>query len=258
MHAQEDRHGMIGTWSLAVETSGRIGSVALGRGLEVVEARSFSTGLRHAVELLPVAQAIVKSHSISPRDVARICVSAGPGSFTGLRIGVTFARGMALAGGTRIVRVPTLDVLAQNALATPAPPAEVAVILDAKRGRIFAARYALDRGFYAQIEAPAEHDPAAFLAGLPAESALLGEGIAYHREAVDACGRLVLPDDLNRARAEVVHRLGVEKAEQGAFDDAAAVIPIYVRRPEAEEVWERRHHRDRGDRQGPRSRSLED
>jgi tRNA threonylcarbamoyladenosine biosynthesis protein TsaB len=226
--------------ALAIETSGRIGSVALGRGPRVLEARAFSTTLRHAVELLPTVDALCREHAVRPDDVAAVHVSGGPGSFTGLRIGITFARTLALATGARIVRVPTLDVIAQNALAVDPRPPFVVVVLDAKRRRIFSAPFALRQDAYVCMQEPAEVDPESFFAALPPGCHAVGEGIAYHQAAVDSAGLPVLPEALTRARAEVVYHLGRSRAVAGGFDDARGVVPIYIRRPEAEEVWERR------------------
>ncbi len=227
--------------ALAIETSGRIGSVAIGRGPRVLESRAFSTTLRHAVELLPTVDALCRDHQVRPDEVATVYVSGGPGSFTGLRIGITFARSLALATGARIVRVPTLDVIAQNALALDPRPPRVVVVLDAKRHHVYSAPFALEQDAYVCTQEPAELDPESFFATLPRDCHAVGEGIAYHQAAVDSAGLAVLPVELNHARAEVVYRLGHARVSAGAFDDARGVVPIYIRRPEAEEVWERRH-----------------
>jgi tRNA threonylcarbamoyladenosine biosynthesis protein TsaB len=228
-------------WDLAIETSGRIGSVALGRGPSVLEARTFSARVQHAVELLPSIDALCRAHRVPARSIAEVYVSGGPGSFTGLRIGISFARGMALAAGSRLVRIPTLEVVAQNALDVPEPPSSVAVVLDAKRSRVFAAAFSLQDGRYVAGTTPAERDPDEFFATLPAPCAALGEGVAYHREAVERANLNILPPELNRARAETVYRLGYDQARAGRCDAPSNLIPLYIRRPEAEEVWERRH-----------------
>ncbi|MBN1514146.1 MAG: tRNA (adenosine(37)-N6)-threonylcarbamoyltransferase complex dimerization subunit type 1 TsaB [Phycisphaerae bacterium] len=227
-------------WNLAIETSGRVGSVALGRGPDVLEVRTFTTTLRHAVELLPTIDETCRTHAVPGRSITQVYVSGGPGSFTGLRIGISFARGMALAAGSGMVRVPTLDVVAQNALDLPDPPPSVVVMLDAKRGNVFAAAFALHDGRYVAATSPAERRPDEFFASLPPRCAALGEGVAYHREAVARAKLHVLPEVLNRARAETVYRLGHDRAERGDFTEPAGMVPLYVRRPEAEEVWEKR------------------
>ncbi|HUU82299.1 MAG TPA: tRNA (adenosine(37)-N6)-threonylcarbamoyltransferase complex dimerization subunit type 1 TsaB, partial [Phycisphaerae bacterium] len=175
--------------------------------------------------------------------LTEVYVSGGPGSFTGLRLGITVARMLVWAGHGRVraVRVPTLEVIAQNCLETPKPPKDLVVLLDAKRGRVYAATFTLDQARYRRVTEPAERKVAELASTLPDRCAAVGEGIAYHRTAVDRARLTVLPEELNRPRAEVVHALGFARAAAGDFDGPAALVPIYVRRPEAEEVWERRH-----------------
>lgn len=226
---------------LAVETSGRVGSVCVGTGSDIRHAAIFQTDLNHAVELLPTIDRLVGDAGITPADLDAVFVSGGPGSFTGLRIGITAARTISWSTGARTVRVPTLDAIAQNALLVDDPPEHVGVILDAKRKAIYAAAYRLADDAYVPIDSPAERDPDEFLAGIPRPCAVLGEGIAYHSEPVTRSGLPVLDSETYRARAEVIYRLGYARAERNNFDNANELFPIYIRRPEAEEVWERRY-----------------
>ena len=210
----------------------------------MAEAVVFPAHQRHAVELLPTVEALLGRHGVRPDQIAEVYVSGGPGSFTGLRLGITFAKMVALDGAARLVRVPTLGVIAQNALALDPPPPWVAVVLDAKRGHVFAAAFELAAEpvpAYRLAGEAAEVEPGAFLASLPRAAAVLGEGVPYHREAVAASGLVVVPDTHNVARAEVVYRLGHVRARAGRYHDPASLTPIYIRRPEAEEVYERRH-----------------
>src|SRR3954451_7626738 len=102
--------------ALALETSARSGSVALVNddGTLLAEEQ-FPHDLKHAAALISILDALTKRHAWSPRDVREIYVSAGPGSFTGLRVGITAAKTLALALDARVVAVPTTDVLARNA-----------------------------------------------------------------------------------------------------------------------------------------------
>jgi tRNA threonylcarbamoyladenosine biosynthesis protein TsaB len=245
-------------YALAFETSCAVGSVALGRGAEVLEMRKFGAPRAHAVEFLPTIDAMCRRHKVRPGQVGRVYVSSGPGSFTGLRIGVTAARMFALAHGTKLVAVPTLEATAQNAAQHPTPTEEVAVVLDAKRRRVYAAAFrrediplrsksdvgaeeGLPRLRYVATCEPAEVDPAEFLATRSRECAVLGEGVLYHRDAVDASELEVLPESLYRPRAETVFLLGYERAERGEFIAPRDLTPVYIRPPEAEEVWARKH-----------------
>ena len=292
--------------------------------------QSFAEVGRHAVDFLPAVDAMCRAHGVTPADIGQVFVSAGPGSFTGLRIGITAARMIALAVGARLVGVPTLEVIAQNAADQAEPPGRVVVMIDAKRNRVYAATFV--RGEVARAKgsvanrssavgsvsnrsnvgpvsndvgpvsnrssavgsvsnrssavgpasndvgpvsnrsntrvanpseplyvpevpdailppgsvAPAvEADPARYLADCGADCAVLGEGVAVHRSAVQASGVMVLPERLYPARVRTVYRLGYARAVRGQFADPRSLVPIYVRPPEAEEKWQQRQQ-DRG------------
>src|SRR5688572_17306148 len=149
---------------VAIETSGRVGSVAVVRDGAVVADDQFPHGLQHAAQIVPIIDRLTRAQGWLPRDVDELYVSVGPGSFTGLRISVTLAKTMALATGVKLVAVPTVRVLAENA---PADARHVVIVLDAKRDQIFTARF--DRIGDAWTEAePAKLDALkAMLAGSP-------------------------------------------------------------------------------------------
>ncbi len=238
-------------YGLAFETSSLRGSVALGRGPGILTTRRFTETRRHAVDFLPAVDAMCKAHGVTPADIGQVFVSAGPGSFTGLRIGITAARMIALAVGARVVAVPTLEVIAQNAVDASDPPQRLVVILDAKRSRVYAATFVRQGPGYLpevreEILAPAvEADPGRYLADCGPHCAVLGEGVVGHRSAVEASSVRVLPETLYPARCETVYRLGYARAARGQFADPRSLVPIYVRPPEAEEKWEKRQ-RDLG------------
>lgn len=227
--------------ALAIETSGRLGSVALSRGPDLLGSAVLSAERRHAVELVPKIDELCRSHRIEPSLIGEAYVSAGPGSFTGLRVGMTVARTLAWAASARVVRIPTLDVIAQNALKLPDPPQHLVVLLDAKRNNVYAACFERNGSKYLRRTDPQEVSVAKLAERLPDGCVAMGEGVAYHREAVDRAGLSFLPEELSRARAEVVQQLGYALATAGQFDTLHQLVPIYIRRPEAEEVWDARH-----------------
>lgn len=235
-------------YGLALETSSALGGVALGRGDEVLEARELTGRRRHAVELLPAVDALCKAHAVDPPSVRRILVSSGPGSFTGLRIGITVARMIGLTSSASLIAVPTLEVIAQNALEVQAPPDRAVVVLDAKRGRVYTAAFVRRDARYVAVTTPVETDPARFLADQGAQGgscAVLGEGVLYHRAVVEASGLEILPEAVYPPRAETVYRLGVSRANAGRITDRRALVPTYVRPPEAEEKWAQRQKQGR-------------
>ena len=236
------------TSGLAFETSSALGSVALGRGDVVLEERVLSGARRHAVEFIPTIEALCKAHAVEPTSVRRIFVSSGPGSFTGLRIGVTAARMIGWASGASLVAVPTLEVIAQNALDAEVPPDRAIVVLDAKRGRVYTAVFALRANSYVALSDPVEADLGQFIKECTAGSssyAVLGEGVPYHRPAIESSGVPILPESLYPPRARTVYRLGIAYAKAGTFSDHRTLTPTYVRPPEAQEKWEQRHGKAR-------------
>ncbi|GJQ28037.1 MAG: tRNA (adenosine(37)-N6)-threonylcarbamoyltransferase complex dimerization subunit type 1 TsaB [Phycisphaerae bacterium] len=231
---------------LAIETSGRRGSVALALGEALALESAFATDAEHARDLLPTADALCRKLGSEFIDDAcqaprldHCYVSIGPGSFTGLRVAVTFARHLALAIGVKIVAVPTLDVIAENARLLTNPPDRLAVVLDAKRKQVYGALYEMRAGRYERRQGPLLTTPSELLAG--GSWSVIGEGVNYHREAIDAAGAATLDESLWWPSAAMVHRIGWSLAQAGTFTPAHELVPLYVRRPEAEELWERRH-----------------
>lgn len=133
--------------------------------------------------------------------------------------------------------IPTLDVIAQNALDADPAVDHVAVVLDAKRGNVYAAWYRRNGAVMVPQSTAADVEPFAFLSGLPADCAVLGEGVTYHRAAIERASRMILPEPLWPPRAETVYRLGYAKALAGQFVNRRDLIPIYIRPPEAEEKF---------------------
>src|SRR5271163_3350540 len=165
--------------NVALETSSRIGSVAVGAGATLLAERQFSSTMRHAVEMMPTLAELVKGQGWKPGDIQQVYVSVGPGSFTGVRIAVTAARALNQAIGCKLVAVPTVDVLAANA---PTDIENLGVILDAKRGQVYAARYNRNAsGVLERTAGPMLCDPREFVADSPRPLHLIGEGIDYHR-----------------------------------------------------------------------------
>jgi tRNA threonylcarbamoyladenosine biosynthesis protein TsaB len=223
-----------------------MGSIALGNGGEVLARRSLSAGMKHAGELHTAMQDALAEVGWPAFSLNEIHVSIGPGSFTGLRIGVTVARTFAWTNTARIVAVPTLDALACNALAVDPPPPNVAVVLDAKRSQIYTALYQYEKGGYIRTQDACLANPADFLKNSPHPLAVLGEGIDYHRPTIDTASVRVLDRELWPGRADSVYAVGLQLAERKIFTDGGDLLPLYIRRPEAEEKWEQLHPESKG------------
>lgn len=227
--------------SIAIETSCRQGSVALGLGSNLAATHSFGADLEHARELIPAVQRLFRDLGWSPDTVDHCFVSIGPGSFTGIRVAVAFARHLALATGARLYPVPTLQVIASNCLSLDEPPGRLSVILDAKRRKVYAAIFELVGETYRCVVDAHECDPNELLSRSPRSTAVVGQGIEPHRAVVEASGVKALSGSLWVPQASQVLKIGLALAARGAFVMPDALVPAYVRRPEAEEVWEKRH-----------------
>lgn len=222
---------------LAIETSGSVGGVAIAEGQRLVGERSFTEGLRHGRELMPSIRDVFDEAGWKPDDVDLIAVSVGPGSFTGLRIGVTCAKSLAFALSKAVVAVPSLDVLAENA---PTDVRFVAPILDARRESVYAALYRQgDAGRVRETDVLVD-SPEKVCALLPEGALVFGDGAERYREIFQTKRVVFGEDELTAPRAPTVARLGLALHDRGETTDPVALVPVYLRRPEAEEKWEER------------------
>ena len=227
---------------LVIETSSRTGSVGVALGPDLLRQETFAQSMRHAIELMPAARRLCQEMAWAPDSIQHIYLSIGPGSFTGLRIAISVARAMAQAIGCRLVGVSTVDVLARNA---PESVQNLVVALDAKRGQIFGARYTRTAEGMVRTAGPALVDPTALVRDTPRPMAVLGEGVDYHRAALEAgIGPAGQYTELDRClwvpQVQAVHQLARARAGRDDFDDPATMLPVYIRLAEAEEVWNRK------------------
>ncbi len=185
--------------ALAIETSGRTGSLALVENGHLVAEDQFPHGLRHAAEIVTRIDALCQAAHRAPRDLEELYVSVGPGSFTGLRIGVTLAKTLAFATGARLVAVPSVEVLARNA---PRGWQNAVIVLDAKRGQIFTARFVNRDGQLVEAEAAHLDTLTAMLERSPRPVCLIGEGIPFHERFIPpgTPGVTLTPPELWQAR----------------------------------------------------------
>ncbi len=223
---------------LAIETSSSVGSIALCDGAVLRAQRTFSHGLQNAARVLPLIDEVCRERGITAKDITDVAVSIGPGSFTGLRIGVTLAKTLAFATGAKLLAVPTLPVIASNA---PADAQWVMPILDAKRDQVYAGLYRRAGHALDEIEPPQLVHLPDLLARVPRPVVILGEGVKYHQQhligAVEKEIRIAA-EELWWPKAATVAHLALQLREQGAYADPFKLTPLYIRKPEAQERME--------------------
>ncbi|MCW3032198.1 MAG: peptidase glycoprotease [Solirubrobacterales bacterium] len=189
----------------------------------------------HATRLLAMTDELLSHAALGLEQVDRIAVGAGPGTFTGLRVGIATARGLAQSLGAELVAVSSLRALAHGAMGSQQPRALVATI-DARRGEVFAAAYSPGEGELAGARALPPGEIAALLgeAGL-AEGERpvgIGDGAVRYRAELEAAGIHVPADSApeHLLRGVAIAELGVTAPSVGYGD----VLPDYLRRPDAE------------------------
>jgi len=222
---------------LAFETSGLLGSVAL---LETAEGKVVSrveretpADQRTARSLLPTTHRLLCDHGWRPADVELIAVTTGPGSFTGLRIGVVAAKTFAYAVGAKLVGVHTLA-----ALAYPIAASRVWTILDAQRQELFVANFPADASDDFRLE-PTTSIMAIddWLRSLRSNDVVTGPPLQKLRSLITA-GVVIAPEEAWRPSAEAVGRLGLLKFDRGELISPLELVPDYFRKSAAEEKAE--------------------
>jgi tRNA threonylcarbamoyladenosine biosynthesis protein TsaB len=216
---------------LAIDTATRAASLALHDGACVRVEISWESQDYHTVELTPRISGMLDQLEATVEDLAGIAVSLGPGSFTGLRVGVAAAKGLAMSRGLKLVGVPTLDIVAQAMKDSPSP---VVAVLAAGRGRLCAAKYRLSK-MEMVAEGPAWLTTARELgADWEQTTRVCGELSAEERR--DLQKRLGKRVELaspaaSLRRAGFLAELGWAKLGTGQSDDPTTLAPIYIQTP---------------------------
>jgi tRNA threonylcarbamoyladenosine biosynthesis protein TsaB len=232
---------------LAFDTATPATTVALcGAGDRELEARDDpSPGRRpgHATRLMPLAVGLLEEAGIGWAQLDRIAVGVGPGTFTGLRIGIATARAMAQARAIPLVGVSTLQALALNAAEIDPAPGTVLAVIDARRGEVFVAAWhpgllhEANGVLRARVAAPDA------LADLTAEMSLpilaLGDGALAFREILERSGALVPEDDSELHRVTAINHCKLARRLRGEVPEL--VSPCYMRLPDAEIARRRAH-----------------
>ncbi len=237
---------------LAIETSTMLGGIALSddaAGL-IAEIR-LNVKSTHSERLMTGIDHILKQSDLNMSDMDAFAIAIGPGSFTGLRIGLSTVKGLSYATGRPIVAVPTLEAFAWN---FPFSRYPVCPLLDARRKEVYAALFKWETdGFVRLVDEtaiglksllkrfktgnPDQGDEAGLVQG---PVIFTGEGaMSYKDEIIDDMGGDVLfapPEKLVPSPANVAS-LGMKKALREEFSDPVSLVPVYLRKSEAEMKW---------------------
>lgn len=219
---------------LAFDTSSHSGSIALVRDGGVVAELTAASVSTHSEWLMASVDSLLKSADLNIKDVDLFAVATGPGSFTGLRIGVATVKGLAWSLGKRVAGVSTLEALAMNLIGSDRL---ICPVLDARKGEVYSAFYRFsDRGAERVIKEsvmpPEELFKAASGPGSPVT--FLGPGLKTYGEAIrnKVKDAIFASEDLWHIRASNVASLALKDAS--ALTDPSGLVPMYLRQSEAE------------------------
>ena len=215
---------------VAIDTATGYASLALHDGFRVRVEHTWESPRRHTVELLPRLVAALEQLDVGAEHLSAVAVSRGPGSFTGLRVGMAVAKGLALARGLPLVGVPTLDVVAAAQGRDRRP---LCAVLPAGRGLICVAIYRWRAGEWRVREGPRLTTWPALVQETVSPTLFCGEVDVAGADALATLGELavLLPAAARLRRAGFLAELAWHRLNRGETDDPATLAPIYLQHP---------------------------
>jgi tRNA threonylcarbamoyladenosine biosynthesis protein TsaB len=218
---------------LALESATLAGGAALLDGERLVGETTLSIALTHSERMMAVVDRLLSDCGWNPRDLEGLAVSIGPGSFTGLRVGVATMKGLALALDLPVAPVPTLDALAAT---LPFAAAPVCPLLDARKGEVYCSLYRWQGNAMARQWDYLALAPDVAAARLDGPVIVLGDGVVTCRPYLARLGDAVMeaPPARRLPSPGVVAQLGHALLSAGKGLDAEALVPLYLRPSEAE------------------------
>ncbi len=214
---------------LAIDTATRNVSLALHDGDAVIAEAMWRSADHHTVEMAPALYALLSQAKVAPTDLSALAVTLGPGSYTGLRIGMSLAKGLSLAADPPlpIIGIPTLDVVAA---AQPHIVECLCAVLQAGRGRVDAGLYRWQAGSWQAVGSPFLATWSALVERLAEPAQVAGEIDRAGRETLAVLGdRVIIASGaLGVRRASFLAELAYRRLQCGGSADPATVAPIYL------------------------------
>jgi len=217
---------------LIIETSGRAGVVALAHGSKLLAERRLDEARRHARDLAPQVAELLKEQAWTARQLNGVIVSRGPGSYTGLRVGIMSAKALAYATSCKLFGIDTFNAVA---LQVPSEVQCTDVLADAQQGRVYLQRFRCSPGALPQIITPLRITSLQeWLQARPPDCYASGPGLHVYGEAIR--DRVIDKSLWDPKPASLLH-LGLARWAAGEGDELWQVEPLYLRPSAAEEKW---------------------
>ncbi len=216
---------------LAIDTSTDMASIALVEGSQVLAELTWRCGKNHSTELLSQLTHLLNQNKLNIQSTSAIIVAKGPGSFNGLRVGISTAKGLAFSLAIPIVGISTLEVEAYQHAEAGLP---VCPIFNAGRGEIATAMYQKKRNEWCQLIAEHITTVDTLCSQIKAKTIFCGEFVPFianelrkqlkQRAIIPPCATLL-------RRASFLAELGQQRLKAGNYDNPASLQPLYLRRP---------------------------
>lgn len=219
---------------LAIETSTMLGGIAIVDDNGLISEIRLNVSVEHSERLMPEIEHLLKSSGLTINDVDAFAISSGPGSFTGLRVGMATVKGLSFASGKPVISVPTLEAMAWN---FPYSGYPVCPVLDARRNQVFMALYRWKERDFITLKEPSvvgREEFVGLIRSIVDNESVILTGNGYHFYAgIDQFlippGHQLVPSPAN------VGFLGLRLAKEQKFSDPLKLTPFYLRRSQAEE-----------------------
>ena len=212
---------------LAIDTSTAQMGLALYDGARVLAESIWTSPQHHTTELAPAVTALLKRCQLKVADLGALGVATGPGSFTALRVGLAFAKGLALARRLPLVGIPTLDVVAA---AQPVAPLPLVAVLQAGRGRLAVGWYELGPDGWQPRGDPKVETAESLARAIHSPTIVCGELFSEERQRLARKRvNIVLSSAANSVRRPaVLAELAWERWQAGRVDDLGSLAPLYL------------------------------
>lgn len=227
---------------LGIDSSGLVASAAIVSEDTVIAEFTVNNKQTHSQTLLPMIEQVVKFSGISLDELDAIAIAAGPGSFTGLRIGAATVKGLGLVTKKPVIPVPTLEGMAYQLAMTEGI---ICPMMDARRSQVYTGIFRMEQGRLVTCMEQCAMDVHELLERLkdyPEKIHFLGDGVPVYQSALEAFdGDYDLaPPHLSRQRGAAVALCGVRRFQENEVTSAAEFRPVYLRKSQAEREREER------------------
>jgi tRNA threonylcarbamoyladenosine biosynthesis protein TsaB len=232
---------------LAVDTSSLVAAVAVIDNERLLGEYILNHKKTHSQKLMPMIKELLNNLELTPKGIDVFAASSGPGSFTGLRIGITTIKALAYAVNKPVVSVPTLDALAFN---MPVLDSLVCPIMDARNNQVFTAVYKWEKGVPVNLTeymgVPIT-ELVRLIKGKNQKIVFLGDAVEIHKDFLkdelnENCR--FAPGNLMLQKASSVAQLALVKASSGMTESSFDMVPFYLRKSQAEREYEKRQSAD--------------